>query len=522
MRFYDAGCHNRSSCRAWLLAAAVLWSVAAMAAEKPFEIQVVDDQTGRGVPLVELETTGAIRFVTDNAGRIAIDEPGWNGGEFFFHVRSHGYEFKKDGFGYAGARIQILPGGKETLRIQRTNVAERMYRITGEGTYHHSKKLGYDTPLEQPLHQPFVNAGVVGQDSAQAAVYQGAIHWTWGDTTLTRYPLGNFRSSGATSKLSSDGGLDPSIGIQLDYFKDEKGYSRPVCPLEKDPGVVWLDGLVTVRDDSGRERLVAHYAKLKSLGNMLEHGIVVWNDEQHLFERAATLPLEEKWRFPHGHPLVVSEGEDRYVYCGNNTAHVRVKATLASLLDLAKYESWTCLASDDQQSEPARGASGSLSWSWSHQRRPTSSSDERRWLKEGKIKPSEAYALPGDVETDDPVELHGGSVRWNEHCKRYILIAVQSAGRSFIGEVWYSEASSPHGPWPKARRIVTHDKYSFYNPVHHSFFDQDGGRRIYFEGTYTHTFSGNPLPTPRYDYNQILYRLDLDDPRLQAVRAGDR
>jgi len=37
---------------------------------------------------------------------------------------------------------------------------------------------------------------------------------------------------------------------------------------------------------------------------------------------------------------------------------------------------------------------------------------------------------------------------------------------------------------------------------------------IFFEGTYTHSFSGNPEQTPRYDYNQVLYKLDLDDPRL--------
>ena len=30
----------------------------------------------------------------------------------------------------------------------------------------------------------------------------------------------------------------------------------------------------------------------------------------------------------------------------------------------------------------------------------------------------------------------------------------------------------------------------------------------------THTFSGNPDQTPRYDYNQIMYRLDLADERL--------
>ncbi len=37
---------------------------------------------------------------------------------------------------------------------------------------------------------------------------------------------------------------------------------------------------------------------------------------------------------------------------------------------------------------------------------------------------------------------------------------------------------------------------------------------IFFEGTYTTTFSGNPDPTPRYDYNQIMYQLDLSDRRL--------
>ena len=50
--------------------------------------------------------------------------------------------------------------------------------------------------------------------------------------------------------------------------------------------------------------------------------------------------------------------------------------------------------------------------------------------------------------------------------------------------------------------------------MHHSFFDQEHGRIIYFEGTYTHAFSGNPETTARYDYNQIMYRLDLSDERL--------
>ena len=42
----------------------------------------------------------------------------------------------------------------------------------------------------------------------------------------------------------------------------------------------------------------------------------------------------------------------------------------------------------------------------------------------------------------------------------------------------------------------------------------EGGRIVFFEGTYTNTFSGNPDQTPRYNYNQVMYKLDLGDPRL--------
>jgi hypothetical protein len=57
----------------------------------------------------------------------------------------------------------------------------------------------------------------------------------------------------------------------------------------------------------------------------------------------------------------------------------------------------------------------------------------------------------------------------------------------------------------------------FYNPTQHPFFDADGGKTIYFQGTYTNMFSGDPYPTPWYEYNQVLYKLDLSDPRLKLA-----
>src|SRR3954454_18901470 len=64
----------------------------------PFVINVIDDQTNRGVPLVELTTVNHLRFITDSAGVVAFDEPGFMNQRTFFTITSHGYEFPKDGF----------------------------------------------------------------------------------------------------------------------------------------------------------------------------------------------------------------------------------------------------------------------------------------------------------------------------------------------------------------------------------------------------------------------------------------
>lgn len=42
---------------------------------------------------------------------------------------------------------------------------------------------------------------------------------------------------------------------------------------------------------------------------------------------------------------------------------------------------------------------------------------------------------------------------------------------------------------------------------------------IHFEGTYTNDFSGNPEKTPRYNYDQVLYRLDLGTGALRSAQT---
>nr|WP_201723833.1 hypothetical protein [Rhodopirellula sp. SM50] len=61
-----------------------------------FVIKVVDQATGRGVPMVELKTVNHVRYYTDSAGLVAFDEPGLMNQSVFFHVWSHGYEFPAD------------------------------------------------------------------------------------------------------------------------------------------------------------------------------------------------------------------------------------------------------------------------------------------------------------------------------------------------------------------------------------------------------------------------------------------
>ena len=482
-----------------------------------FGIQVVDERTGRGVPLVELEMVHHLRFVTDNAGRVAFAEPGLMDQPVFFHVRSHGYEFPRDGFGFAGTKLTTTRGGGAVIRLQRRNVAERLYRITGEGLYRDSILLGEPTPLAEPLGR----GRVAGQDSTLVALYRGKLHWFWGDTARLRYPLGHFWMAGATSELPGQGGLDPDRGVELRYFVDADGFSRPVCRLGVEKGLIWADGFLVVPDDSGRERLICHYAHMESLEKMLGHGMAIWNDEKAEFERARELDLADRRFFPgQAHPIRHREDDLDYFLMGEVFPTVRVRAGLASVLDARRREAFTCVEQGPGERRGVRrDAGGRVRHEWQPGGVPLDPGLERELIERGELRPDEARFLPADVETGKRVVMHRGTVQWNRFRQRWVMIATEAGGTSPLGEVWYAEAAALTGPWRRARKIVTHDRYSFYNPVHHPFFDQEGGRRIYFEGTYANTFSGNPDATPRYDYNQIMYRLDLADPRLQAAQA---
>jgi len=483
-----------------LLAVLLIAAEPTAAERRYFEIEVVDAETKRGVPLVELRTVNEVRYVTDSRGIVAFCEPGLMDRKVFFHIHSHGYEFPADGFGQRGRDLYTGPGGSARVEIKRINVAERLYRATGAGIYRDSVLTGRQVPIRRPL----LNGQVLGSDSVLNAVFRGKIYWFWGDTNRPGYPLGNFHVPGATSLLPEHGGLAPGVGVDLDYFVGEDGFANETARMPGD-GPTWITALVTLDDADGNERLLAGYVKIRNSLEVYRRGLAEFDPVTERFEQVAEVDLDAPI-FSSGHALKHTVDGVEYVYFADPFPLVRVRADAEDFLHPDRYEAFTW--------QKIEGGQGPGRYAWRKEVPPLTQQEEAQLIEDGRIAAERARFQLRDRRTGKPVVAHRASVYFNDYRNRFVMIFTEQGGSSYLGEVWYAEADSPEGPWTEATKIATHDNYSFYNPKQHPMFDEQGGRVIYFEGTYTATFSGNPRKTPRYDYNQIMYRLDLADPRL--------
>ncbi len=508
------------SLRAIFVLLAALFAICVPAAAAPadyFSITVTDEATGRGVPLVELRTVNEIRFITDSNGIAAINEPDLMGQKVYFHVSSPGYEYPADGFGNRGQALQVTPGGSAVIKLKRVNIAERLYRLTGSGIYRDSVLTGHPVPLAHPL----LSGQVMGQDTVEVTPYRGKIYWFFGDTQRPSYPLGQFATSGAASLPPGQGGLDPSAGVDLTYWVGDEGFSRPMIPIPQAPGPIWVGGLFTMAD-GGRSHLFTRFTEINHDMSVADDGLAEFNDDKAIFEPVCTYPKDHPLR-PEGHPFLVSNGGQRYLYFQPTVMGafplVRSIPDRQHITDAASFEAFTCLAPgahyQETQTRLDRAPDGHLIWAWKKDTPALGEDQADALVAAGKMRSDERLTALRDIDTDKAVLSHGGSVFWNPYRKRWTMITTQTFGSpSFLGEVWFAEADTPVGPWLYAKKIATHGGYTFYNPTQHPFFDQDGGRLIYFEGTYTDSYSGVKDLTPRYNYNQLMYRLDLSDPRL--------
>jgi hypothetical protein len=243
-------------------------------------------------------------------------------------------------------------------------------------------------------------------------------------------------------------------------------------------GPTWVTGFVSVPDRQGTQRLVCSYTKIKPPLEAYQWGLAVWNDSKNAFEphRIVWTKSDEQPKappVPDGHPVTYKDESGKpWVLYGNPLPTLRHPATFEAWEDASTWETLT-----PQADLPIAGSGGRV--------------------------------VP-----------HSGSIAWSPWRKRWVTVFMEKFGKpSVFGELWYAEADSPTGPWGAAVKIVTHDNYTFYNPRLHPEFTDEKTPRLYFEATYTAEFANKPQPTPRYDYNQVMYRLDLDDPKLAGARG---
>lgn len=484
-----------------------------IAVEKPFVIRVLDSETGLPVPLVEISTVNNIRKVTDNQGVTTWPETDLAGEDVFFHLKSHGYEFAKDGFGYDGQRIKVKSGGSVDLKIKRVQLAQRLYRITGAGRLAESQLAGL-VSIDHP--DAITKSKVIGQDSVQMTEYKNQLHWMWGDTNRLAYPLGNFHMPSARTALPGVNSWNPETSLPLKYFENaETGFAAETCRMPGD-GPTWLSALARVWDDRGDERLVGWYSKIKPPLSVYQRGIAVWNDSKQTFEMVKTFTPEHVSAPEGAHDLLIETDGKKWLYFCDPFPFVRVPATFQDYCNPESYEYYSSMMPRSTLEKPVldRDSKGRLQFGWHRHVPYWDQKLQADLIKKGLIKLEEC---PIQLQSSDGKQLTTarGIVAWNRFRQKWIMIFGQLYGESSIlGEIWYAEADHPTGPWRQATKIITHTKYSFYNVAHHPELDSEDGQQIFIEGTYTATFSGNENPTPRYDYNQILYKLDLGDTRL--------
>ena len=476
-------------------------------------IRFIDGETGRGVPLVAITSLNKASYISDSQGYIAYYEPGLMGDTVYFEIEVEGYWHPRDETGRQAVSIYTTPGEVTTVSLVRLNAAERLYRTTGHGIYKDSYLLGKSEGLPHPL----LNARVLGQDSNLGAIYNGKVFWIWGDTFLPSRYHGNFSVSGAVSDLPTEAGKPIEQGIQYSYFTNQYGASKPMIELDG-PGYTWFEWLLPMKDADGEEVLAAKYARVGGHWQNYERGIAVFNDESETFERfSASEDWLDGYAIMH-HPFKArTDGVDHF-YMTSEFEMQRVVASLDSVGVPSAYETFTCLRPGEEFAITAdalvRDADGKLVYRWVRDGQAMTSARIEQFIQAGLMRPEEAWIQLIDVHKGHRIPVSRGSVYWNDYRKRWILIADGSG--DYAGDVIYAEADTPVGPWGYATVVAMHDNM-FYNPSQHPFFDQEDGRIIYFEGTYTNFWDSGSTKA-YYDYNQLMYKLDLgqDESRLPS------
>ena len=469
----------------------------------PFVLQFVDAATGRPVPLVEVEAFNGLRLVSDNLGHIAITEPDLLCSRLRLVIRGNGYRYPQfDLLGERAVSLQYEPGICQQIKLERTAAAERLYRITGAGRYRDSMLAGvHDKTIDNRLI-----GNVIGLDSAIPVRWHRRLFCFWGDTLCTDRL--NLSGSGAIIEP----GRSPEVPPEIQYFLDKEGYSSPIFDTGS-PGFVWIEAVLPLNYGRHGEVLAARYVKHKTLEEAVETGFAIFRLSQGKFTILRRFKSGRQHKSAHAVPIVQSEKPRWAIQPWEIT-----EPELKSFMNPDSYLNYSCLEKADKKAElqiegrqyrVRRDRSGRPLFSWVQGGVPCHPSQQKILRQAGLLKRDESWLQLTEVGSGKTSPDFSGSISWNNFRKRWVMIS-----QGHTGEIWYAESDTFAGPWLYARRVVEHDTYNFYNPVHHRWFDRNGGQTIYFEGTYTSFFTRDGYKTPRADYNQVMYRLDLSHPHL--------
>lgn len=497
-----------------------------LAADDYFAIRAVDAETGRGVPQVDFVMTDGTRYTSDNAGYVAFGRAGHLDADHVFAVESYGYRPAEPTFA-GGNRVALHPtlGGSVVVPLDRTMIAERLYRQTGQNAYDETLKLGLPAPVQYPLTD---NADVNGQDTVQTAIYKGKLYWFYGDTFWDNdndntggffgngADGGNFRTTVAVSELPANGGLDPDVGTDRTYIVNQHGDPKQVFPQNKfsAASLYWLGTPFVVEDANGEEVMVASYTALNGLDSAVENGFARWNDALQEFDSVNTHPIGSPIN-PTGSPTRVTFGDTEYFVMDEGVALVRVPATYSAVTEIGQYETYTPFATGTNwnnansvpRSAVVRDGSGEPVWAWRNGVKPMSALDQETFINRGLWGWDQTpFVFENADNPGEHITFSTSSLAWNEYQQAWTLVGQEIWGDSFLGEVWYAESRSLTGPWATTRKVATHadakDPYTFYNLWQHPYFSADS-RYLYFEGTNTDFLEEGGLRGEYFDNNDL-------------------
>ncbi len=293
--------------------------------------------------------------------------------------------------------------------------------------------------------------------------------------------------------------------MNLTYFVNAGGSSKEMMPLAQ-PGPVWVDGLFTIRDNNGIERMLTHYSRRdpnNALGAQVEHGFAIFNDSQAIFQRYQVYPLSAPISAV-GHAFDTTLNGQEYLYFAESYPNVRVKKNWNDINNPAEWEAFTPLQANsrynaanpplelDPQGKPVYG--------WKKNVNPLTTEMLEELVRNGHLQRADSPFRLRDSASGAAVQLHRASVSWNDYRNSWVMIGNQSFGESFLGEVWFAEAPTPEGPWENAVKIATHhnggENYTLYNPMQHPYFEGEGGASFTSKEPTPKHSRAIPMPRP--------------------------